>query len=236
MKMDRSAGHITMTRVKICGITSPEDATQAAHAGADAIGLNFVAGPRKITPESAAAIIPALPPFCTPVALINVDVNPLGDELWNAIAQLGIRTVQLYGDEQDEVVIPLVREGFVPILVHRIVPDAFPGDLETRINRFDSVASLGVVVDTHDPVQLGGTGQTFDWNILDPARLEHIAPCRLHVILAGGLNPSNVAAAVRIAKPWAVDVSSGVEDSPGRKCAERMQAFVHAVRTSAAMA
>jgi phosphoribosylanthranilate isomerase len=219
-----------MMRVKICGITTPDDAIRAAHAGADAIGLNFVAGPRKITPEIAATIVATLPPFCTPVALINVGINPLGDPLWNAIAQLRIRTVQLYDDDQDHAVMPLFREGFIPILVHRIIPDAFPADLETRINRMESAPPLGVVMDTHDPVQLGGTGKTFDWSAVNKAKLNTIVPNAPLTILAGGLNPSNVAEAVRIAQPWAVDVSSGVEKSPGRKSAELMNAFVQAAK------
>jgi len=233
--MDRPKGRMHMTRVKICGITTPQDAILAANAGADAIGLNFVAGPRKITPEVAASIVATLPPFCTPVALIHVGRNPLGDALWNAVAQLRIQTVQLYGDEQDQAVMPLVREGFVPILVHRIIPDAFPADLEARFNHLNSAPPLGVVVDTHDPVQLGGTGQTFDWTIIDKARLEGIVPNAPLVVLAGGLNPSNVAEAVRIAQPWAVDVSSGVEDSPGRKCADLMRAFVRSAKNSPAL-
>ncbi len=219
-----------MTRVKICGITTAKDAVLAASAGADAVGLNFVAGPRKITPDVAADIVAALPPFCAPVALVNVETNPLGDALWNAIAQLRIRTIQLYGDEQDQAVLPLIREGFAPLLVHRIIPDAFPADLEARINRLDPAPPLGVVVDTHDPVQLGGTGQTFDWKILDKARIDAIAPNPPRLIVAGGLNPTNVAEAVRIAKPWAVDVSSGVEESPGRKSPELMSTFVRAAK------
>ncbi|GJM26347.1 MAG: N-(5'-phosphoribosyl)anthranilate isomerase [Phycisphaerae bacterium] len=222
-----------MMRVKICGITNPEDAMLAANAGADAIGLNFVAGPRKITPDIAATIVAAIPPFCTPVALVNVEMNPIGDSLWNAIAQLRIRTVQLYGDDHDHAVTPLLREGFIPILVHRIIPDVFPTDLESRINSLDSAPPLGVVLDTHDPVQLGGTGKTFDWNIVNKAQLNAITPNPPLAILAGGLNPSNVAKAVRIAQPWAVDVSSGVEKSPGRKCAELMNAFVQAAKTPA---
>ncbi len=215
-----------MVRVKICGITTPDDAIAAAHAGADAVGLNFVKGPRKITPDLAADIIASLPPFCSPVALVNVELNPLGDDLWSALAQMRIKAIQLYGDPLDESIAPLLHEGFFPILVHPIIPDAFPTDLESRIDRMRPALPHAVVFDTHDPVQLGGTGTTFDWNVINKCHDASFNDFMLHTILAGGLTPSNVADAVRIARPWAVDVSSGVERSPGRKDVELMAAFV----------
>ncbi len=221
-----------MVRVKICGITTPQDAVAAAIAGADAIGLNFVKGPRKITAEQAAQIVAALPPFCTPVALVNIETNPLGDDLWRAISELRINVIQLYGDRQDECIAPLLRDGFSPLLVHQIIPDAFPNDLEERILRLAPVHPHGIVFDTHDPVQLGGTGKTFDWSILKKCQNVASSENKPHMILAGGLNPTNVADAVRIAQPRAVDVSSGVEDSPGFKSVELMTAFVQNARNA----
>ncbi|NOX58933.1 MAG: N-(5'-phosphoribosyl)anthranilate isomerase, partial [Planctomycetes bacterium] len=109
-----------MVRVKICGITNANDARSAAHAGADAVGLNFVAGPRRITPEQATPILDALPPFCEPVALINLDTNPLGDALWTSILQMPIRTVQLYGSATGTSLASFPHGRLNPIIVHTV--------------------------------------------------------------------------------------------------------------------
>lgn len=218
-----------MIRVKICGITNPEDASMAADAGADAIGLNFVGGPRRIETDQVGPIVAALPPFCVPVALVNLDANPLGDELWNTLSQLHIRTIQLYGTEPEVSAASILRAGFLPVLVHRVNPDAFPDDLESRLKVLDNTAIPAVVFDAHHPSQMGGTGVAFDWQLLRQSN-ERTAAHWPRVILAGGLNPANVTEAVQITRPYAVDVSSGVETAPGQKCPKLMRAFIQAAK------
>lgn len=206
-------------RIKICGVTTPEDARQAAEAGADALGLNFFPkSPRFVSPTQAAAIVRALPPF---TATIGVFVQmPLRQA--TAIAfQLGLRGVQTYDDQapSDD---PF---PFAHIPAFR-VKDAAGLD---AIRRYVAACRpAAVLVDSFVDGQMGGTGHCAPWDLLvgfDPG---------VPLILAGGLTPENVSEAVATVKPWGVDVASGVESAPGRKDPVKVARFIEAARLAAA--
>lgn len=200
-------------RVKICGVTHPEDARAAVEAGADALGFMFFAGSsRHVSHAQAAAIIQALPPF---VVRVGVFVNPDPAEVRAAIAACGLDTLQFHGEESPE----FCRQfGLKVIKAFRIQDESSLADLD----RFPTESWL---LDSHVPGQLGGTGTPFNWDLA--AQAVHRGG---RVILAGGLRASNVGQAIRRVRPYAVDVSSGVESIPGRKDPELIQAFMTAVR------
>lgn len=204
-----------MVRVKICGITRPEDAAAAAEAGADAMGLVFAESPRRVTLEQARAILAALPPFVTPVALF---VNETAEQIRETCQALGVRTVQLHGDEPPEFARQLA--GLCVIKAFRIGGEA---DLAPLAAGYPALAYL---LDSKVAGRRGGTGVTLDWTLA--ARAASLG----RIILAGGLTPDNVADAVRRVRPYGVDVSSGVECEPGRKDPAKVQAFVAAARAA----
>lgn len=197
-----------MVRVKICGITTVDDALMAVAAGADALGFVFHSlSPRNIGVEAAAAIIREVPPFVQTVGLfVNVPIGYVND----TVEATGLDVVQLHGDETPE----YCR------LVGRRVVKAF------RIKDIDSLEPIrrysvaGFLLDAWSPKAYGGTGMTFNWDIAKVA--EQYGP----IILAGGLTPENVAQAVETVSPFAVDVSSGVESVPGKKDPEKVLAFI----------
>ena len=205
-----------MTRVKICGVTTPDAARIAADAGADAVGLNFYSqSPRLISPQVAASIVRALPPFTAPV---GVFVNKPMRQATAIAFQLGLRAIQTVDDE------PRFEDSF---------PFAFiPTFRVKRADDLDAIRQFvsqhkpsAVLIDSHVPGQMGGTGVTAPWHLLvgfDPG---------VPLILAGGLTPDNVADAIRTVKPWAVDVASGVESAPGVKDPAKVKAFLDAVRS-----
>lgn len=201
-----------MMRVKICGITRPEDAQAAADAGADAIGLVFAESPRRIPPEQAAHILAVLPPFVTPVALF---VNETADRIRAICRDLGLRTVQLHGDEPPELAAEL---GDLCVL------KAFRIGSRDDLHAAEGYPAAAYLLDSRVPGRQGGTGTTFDW-----ALLQDIAWDR-PVILAGGLTPDNVVEGIRQVQPYGVDTSSGVESEPGIKDAARVRAFVARAR------
>jgi len=200
-------------RVKICGITRPEDALAAAEAGADAIGLVFAESPRRVDVERASSILAVLPPFVTPVALF---VNETGERIRGVCDALSVRTVQLSGDEPPA----LARELSADLCVIKAFHVREEGDL-AGLADYPADAYL---LDSRVPGRHGGTGVVFDWGLA--ARLGSPKP----IILAGGLCPENVAEAVRQVRPYAVDVSSGVEAEPGIKDPARVRAFVEEAR------
>jgi phosphoribosylanthranilate isomerase len=204
-----------MTRVKICGITRPEDALSAAHAGADAIGLMFYpASPRHVSPERARAIVRVLPPFVTTV---GVFVDPTREEVDAALAALPLHLLQFHGDEDAG-----FCEGFRVEYIKAV--RVRPGlDLVKYAARYPSAKAL--LVDAFVPGAHGGTGEVFDWSLI-PAGLP------LPLVLSGGLGPSNIGAAIRRLRPWGVDVSSGVEAAKGIKDAGRIAAFIQGVRSA----
>ena len=201
-----------MVRVKICGITSLEDALMAVEAGADALGFVFFRGsPRFISPERAAAIICRLPPFVQTVGLFVNEEQATVNEVTD---RCGLDLVQLHGEESP---------GYCAAVTRRIIKAFRVKDLSTLDDMTDyRVAAC--LLDAWSPAAHGGTGTTFNWDIA--AR----AAATQSIILAGGLTPDNVAEAVATVHPYAVDVSSGVECAPGKKDAALMRAFVRAVR------
>lgn len=202
-------------RIKICGITRIEDALAAARLGADAIGLVFYPGsPRAVTPVQARAIIDALPPFVVPVGLfVNADAEAVRDTLAAAPVQL----LQFHGEETPDFCAAFGRPFLRAVRVR-------PGtDLLQYAREFH--AAKGLLLDAWVEGVHGGTGATFDWSLI-PRDLP--AP----VVLSGGLNPDNVEQAVRRVRPWAVDVSSGVESAKGIKDAAKIEAFINGVRNA----
>jgi len=206
--------HNIRTRIKICGITRLEDALQASSLGVDAVGFVFYnKSPRYIEPQKAAAIIRQLPPFVSAVGLF---VNPSQDFIAEVLQTVPLGVIQLHGDETSDFCSAQRRR------VMKALPVSSAGDLKNT-SRFN----CPLLLDTKAPAGVyGGTGQAFDWSLLQG--FEHDYP----LTLAGGLNVDNVAAAMAI-RPWfALDVSSGVESSPGIKDTSKMRAFVTAVNNA----
>ena len=202
------------TRIKICGIREAGDARVAAEAGADAIGLVFYeASPRYLTPDSAARIAADLPPFVMAVGLF---VNPAESEVRGILDRVPLDLLQFHGDETAEFCGRFDR----PYI--RVVRMEAGTDLVEYAHRFSRARAL--LLDAHVPGQAGGTGKTFDWGDI-PRNLP------IPVILSGGLTASNVGRAVREVRPWAVDVSSGVEASRGVKDPRKIVEFIRSVRS-----
>ncbi len=204
-----------MTRVKMCGITRPQDGLVAAAAGADAIGLVFYAkSPRNVALDQAAAIAQALPPFVSSVALF---VNPTHAEVDAVLQQVRPDVLQFHGEEAPE----FCRSFGVPYLkAARVRPDS---DLLQFAALYAD--AQGFLLDAWSDAGHGGTGERFDWNLI-PANLPK------PLILAGGLTPENVRLAIETVHPWAVDVSSGIEQSKGIKDAARIAAFMKEVENA----
>ena len=201
-----------MVRVKICGITSSEDAGAAIAAGADALGFVFAKSPRRVNANAAREIIKGLPPF---ISTVGVFVNGSTVEMIEIKEYCGLDILQLHGDEPEAVVDQLGKRVIKAIRIADTIPEEF--------NHYPNATLL---LDTYNPGIRGGTGESFDWNVA-------AAPARDRpIILAGGLSPDNVAEAVKIVNPYAVDVSSGVESIPGRKNYERMELFIRRAKLS----
>jgi len=206
------------TRIKVCGITRVEDAIAAAALGVDALGFVFWPGsPRCITPRAAAAITAALPPF---VAKVGVFVNQSPAEIRAFAGEAGLDAVQLHGDE------PAELWARVP---GRCIKAVAVGPGFDAAGLADWPPAIWPLLDACDPARRGGTGREIDWGLA--ARAARIRP----VILAGGLSPSNVGLAVSRVRPFALDVSSGVEREPGIKDPEKLRTFVGAVLAADAM-
>jgi phosphoribosylanthranilate isomerase len=209
-------------KIKICGVTTPEDARFAAEAGADALGLNFYPkSPRFVTPSQAAALVRVLPPFTVPV---GVFVGMPLRQVCSVAFQLGLRGVQTYDEQPPE-------EDTFPF-AH--VPAFRVKDAEglEHIRKFVAAATAAnrrpaaVLVDSFVPGEMGGTGHKAPWELLrgfDPG---------VPLILAGGLTPENVAEAIAVVRPWGIDVASGVESAPGKKDPAKVAAFVKYARAA----
>jgi phosphoribosylanthranilate isomerase len=212
---------VSAVRVKICGITNSADAQAAVQSGADALGFNFYTrSPRYLSEAKAVEIIRTLPPFVEPVALF---VNESFDDMTALARRLKrVRTIQYHGDQPAPC--PTGPFQFIPAFA---VQDA---DSLMRISAFiersrqNDQTPAAILVDAHVPGSYGGTGQTAPWRLL--ADFQPGVP----VILAGGLTPDNVAEAVRLVRPYGVDVASGVETSPGQKDLDKMRRFVDNAR------
>lgn len=200
------------TRVKICGITRPEDGIAAARAGADAIGLVFhSASARAVSIEQAVAIRCALPPFVSVVALL---VNPEAPFVRNCIEAVSPDLLQFHGDEGPEFCGSFDHPWIKAIRVQH------QGMVESARTTYEGAS--GILADAYSAHQYGGTGKTFNWDWLPVASSDPL-------ILAGGLTPDNVASALRRVRPWAVDVSGGVESSPGIKSPALIEHFIQEV-------
>ncbi len=211
------------TRIKLCGLTRPEDIAAAVDAGADAIGLVFYPpSPRHLTPEQAGALLAGLPGFVSTVGLF---VNPTLEQVQTTIAAVPLAMLQFHGDETPEHCAALaqaVRRPFLRAL--RVRPETTAADLLEFDRQYRTCSPLyaGPLLDTWSDAY-GGTGKVFDWSLI-PAEIARQAA------LSGGLNAQNVTDAVRRLRPHAVDVSSGIESAKGVKDAALMRAFVSAVR------
>ena len=204
---------MTKIQTKICGITHPQDAQLAAQLGADAIGLVFFAGSkRSVTIAQAQAVARALPPFVSIVALF---VNETAERIRETLARVPIDVLQFHGDETPA----FCQQFHRPYL--KAVRVQTPADITAALHDFADARA--VLFDAFVNGAYGGTGHTFDWTML-PENLN------AHWILSGGLTPENVAAALRVTRAQAVDVSSGVESAAGVKSPEKMAAFMAAVR------
>jgi phosphoribosylanthranilate isomerase len=200
-------------KVKICGITNLPDGMAAAEAGADALGFVFYdQSPRRISIEAAAVLIPQLPPF---VMKVGVFVNAPEDLVVRAIRECGLNLLQFHGDEPPEY---CLQFGLMSMKAFRVRDAA---SLQA-LSRYRTDAWL---LDSYTPDKPGGTGETFNWDLAFEAQgLGH------PIFLAGGLTAENVAEAVRRARPYGVDVSSGVEAAPGRKDHAKVKAFIQAAK------
>lgn len=202
-------------RVKICGITRPEDALLAASLGADAIGLVFYQGSKRaVSVQQAQMIRQVLPAF---VSLVGLFVNPDRTQVLKVMSELHLDCLQFHGDEQSDF---CQSFGMPYIKALPVRPDQDPL-LEIRSH----VQASAILLDAYDPQQAGGTGKQFDWAVARHC----VQQSPLPVVLAGGLSASNAAQAINDVRPWALDLSSGVESEPGVKHPERLKAFFNEV-------
>ncbi|MBV1879353.1 MAG: phosphoribosylanthranilate isomerase [Pseudomonadales bacterium] len=199
------------TRIKICGITNIDDANAAIDAGVDALGfVMYAKSPRYITVEAAMELVEKIPPFVTTVALF---VNESSEFVNRVLDQVSFDLCQFHGDESDQ----YCRQFKKPFLkAIRVKKDM---SLQQVVDEYPS--SHGVLLDTYVPGNYGGTGESIDWQALPTLRNK--------VVLAGGLEPNNVAAAISLVNPYGIDVSSGVEAQQGRKDINKIRDFVNAV-------
>lgn len=213
------ANHV---RVKICGITTVDDALAAIDAGADMLGFNFYSqSPRYIMPAACQQIVSRITHHASHITLVGVFVNSPLAEVKAILDDCGLHLAQLHGDEPPE---------FVEALDGRAFKGLRPTTLEqaqAEARRFARRGAPALLVDAYRPGTYGGTGQTGDWSLARALAEEY------PILLAGGLTPENVAEAVVQVRPWGVDVASGVESNPGHKDALKMRTFVRAAKAGA---
>lgn len=209
---------MSRTRIKICGVTRVEDALCAARAGADAIGLVFyAASPRLVTLDQATMISSALPPFISTIALF---VNAPRNEIDKTISHLRPSMLQFHGDETA----PYCAQFGVPFLkAIRVGSGTTAADLLEYVETFHEASAL--LLDTLSANVYGGSGESFDWKVVPNAM-------RSRIVLSGGLKADNVADAIRMLRPWAVDVSSGVEIKTGVKDHAQIEKFIEEVQNA----
>lgn len=218
-------------RVKICGITTPSDARLAAEAGADAVGLNFLAGPRKIDVPTAGAILDALPRDVEAWALFDVGGPDLPEPLRRVTAGGRITRVQMYGRLSPETVAQLRDCGLETVAVRYANQPGQLAGTSDWLAQFGDGRPAMLLLDTGGSTQPGGTGRTWDWSIIADMRRSGQMDDWPPIVLAGGLTPDNVAEAIRTVRPAWVDTCSGVEQSPGMKDSTKMQEFVQAAKS-----
>lgn len=202
-----------ITRVKICGLTRPEDIDAAVASGADAIGLVFYPpSPRSVSIEQARVLAARIPAFVTVTGLF---VNPALEDVEEVLNHVSLDLLQFHGDESPAFCESFGRRWIKAIRVRE------PGQIETAFDEYANAA--GLLVDAWDPQRYGGTGQSFNWELIPRER-------PMPLILAGGLSSANVSGAIRQVRPWAVDVSGGVESAKGEKDATKLTEFFNEVR------
>ena len=204
-----------MVRVKICGITNGKDASEAVKLGADALGFIFAPSPRRIRPEAARRIIAALPPF---VISVGVFVNEEPASIKKVIGTCGLGLVQLHGDESAAVCAELMPRT---VKAFRLKDGRSLGGIDPYLGNVKAL-----LFDTHSEKMWGGTGRTFDWSLAAEGKKLGVP-----LILSGGLNPANIAEAIKTVRPYAVDVNSGIEERPGKKDHRLMNALMETIRT-----
>ena len=213
------------TRIKICGLTRTEDLQAAVAAGADALGFVFYAkSPRHVTAAQAAALMAAVPPFVSTVALF---VNPTVEEVAAVARAAPFQQIQFHGDEDEAQCSAIAAALNKPFLrAFRVKPDTSAADLLECEQRYRAASPLfsGLLLDTYVDAY-GGAGKVFDWSLIP----KELAP---RVVLSGGLSVQNASDAVVRVRPYAVDISSGVEAQKGIKDAHKIAAFVRAVRVA----
>lgn len=197
--------------VKVCGITNEEDALLAVAMGADAVGFVFAPSPRQIAPQKAADIVKRLP---AEIVTVGVFRDETRQRVVDVAHRARLRAVQLHGRESS------ADSHWIRQRVSLIIK-AFPAG-DPQLEQADEYAADAFLVDSATP----GSGEVFDWSLAEGA------PSNRRIILAGGLTPENVADAVRVVRPWGVDVSTGVEAAPGRKDARKIRAFVEAAKAA----
>jgi phosphoribosylanthranilate isomerase len=202
------------TRVKICGITRAQDAIKAVEFGADAIGLVFYdKSPRAVTIDEARAIIQKIPPF---VSIVGLFVDPSPKDVAAVLHRVSLDLLQFHGDELPSECSAYGKPYIKAIKIREGI------DIAAQVNRYTT--ARGILLDTYDPKMPGGTGRVFDWSMIPKGLGKPI-------ILAGGLTPENVWQAITKVRPFAVDVSGGVEADKGIKDVEKMAAFMRGVQS-----
>jgi phosphoribosylanthranilate isomerase len=202
-----------MTRVKVCGITNLEDALAAAEMGADALGFVLAPSPRQVSPENLRRLVADLPPL---IIKVGVFVDSPLDEVRRIMSDCGLNLAQLHGSESPE---------YCEALFPRAIK-AFQVKDATVLKLLPLYHTSAYLLDGYHSKLKGGSGQSFDWEILQQAKGLG------RIILSGGLTPDNVARAIAVAKPYGVDVASGVEACPGKKDHTKLAAFIRAVKES----
>lgn len=212
------------TKIKMCGVTLPDDAARVAAGGVDFIGLNFwPKSKRYLAPARGPMIAAAARAACQQhggIGVVGVFVNAAVDDIAAIARDVALDVIQLHGGESPEDVVAVALATQLP--VWKAVAAAGPRDLD----RLEAWQTDAILLDAPTPGH-GGSGKPFDWSLARDARLRY--PAR-RMVLAGGLDPRNVGAAIAAVDPWAVDVASGVEAAPGIKDAAKITAFVEAVR------
>ncbi|MCB0071276.1 MAG: phosphoribosylanthranilate isomerase [Caldilineaceae bacterium] len=216
----------TPVQVKICGITNVDDALVAVDAGADLLGfILYPKSPRYVTPPQIAVIIAAVrtqvPDDAAGPRCAGVFVNATAAEIRAIIAQTGLDLAQLHGDEPAALLDELAGRAYKALRP----ADAAQAVREAAV--YARAGTPGLLVDAYDPAEYGGTGKKADWHAAAALAAQHPG-----LLLAGGLTPDNVAAAVQTVQPWGVDVASGVEAAPGRKDHAKVRAFVAAAKAA----
>lgn len=212
-------------RLKVCGVTRIQDADVAASLGVDYLGLNFFKGSKRyVAPANAKQIVDAVG---ARVQCVGLFVDAKAEDIRQVAQSTGIQIVQLHGDEP-----PAMAAELAPLKVIRVFRWRSADESAPLIRRhLDIARSTGVLpfallIDSFSEGSFGGTGRRFDWSTFDPTTIP------LPYLLAGGLDPDNVAEAIATLRPWGVDVASGVESSPGIKDVAKLRSFVNAVRSA----